>query len=212
MGKLVAEKLGAMKADEEAVQAAISSPDHTFWDDLAKHFGQKVKKIFSRFKTVTVGAVTAKKTADCFTDKTRYFFRDGDLDKFLPKHQSDQAESRFGVLQLTEPATFKKFVENVLGTKGSLQTLAKLLKERSLTTTLPAIETLIERQENGDDVGLRTDGWANFFFVENEDGDSVSVVYVCRRGRQWDVYQSSCGGGSGWGADARFFLRNFSGD
>ncbi|OHA38135.1 MAG: hypothetical protein A3G03_00185 [Candidatus Taylorbacteria bacterium RIFCSPLOWO2_12_FULL_44_15c] len=41
MGKLVAEKLGAMKADGEEIQSIIESSDHPLWSDLVKHFSQK---------------------------------------------------------------------------------------------------------------------------------------------------------------------------
>jgi len=41
MGKLVAEKLGAMKADGEEIQSAIKSSDHPFWSDLVKHFSSQ---------------------------------------------------------------------------------------------------------------------------------------------------------------------------
>ncbi|TSC66982.1 MAG: hypothetical protein CEO19_413, partial [Parcubacteria group bacterium Gr01-1014_73] len=159
MGKLVAEKLGAMRADGEVVQAVIKSPDHPFWVELNKHFDQKIKKLFSFLKTVTVGKVKAKKTTDCFTDKKRYYYRDGDLDKFLPKVQREQPDSQFTVCALAEVATFKQMAESFLGVTGDIKTLARLLKGRGYTTTLPSIEALVGCQENGEDVGLRTDGW-----------------------------------------------------
>ena len=170
------------------------------------------ERIFSLLKTITVGAVNAKATADCFTNPARYYYRDAGLDKCLPNVQPAQPESRFGVFQLTEPATFKAFVENVLGTEGDIKTLAKLLKDRGLTTTLPAIEALIERQENGEDIGIWTDGWANFFFTDNEDGESVSVVYLSRRGGQWGVSRFPLGNDGRWNTGGRVFLRNFSGN
>ena len=170
------------------------------------------ERIFSLLKTITVGAVNAKTTADCFTDRGRYYHRDGDLDKFLPKVQREQPESNFTPCRLTEAATFKQMAENALGVSGDIKTLSKLLKGRGHTTTLPAIEALIERQENGEDIGLLTNGWANFFFVDNEDGESVSVVSVRRSDRRWDVRQYSFGRACGWAAVSRFFFRNFSGN
>ena len=171
----------------------------------------KVKKIFSLLKTITVGATKTKPTTNCFTDTARYYYRDNDLDRYLPKNQSDQAESQFGVLPLTETTTFKEFAESVLGTQGDLKTLAKLLQQRGYTTTLPAIEVLNERQESGEDTGLLTNGWANFFFVDNEDGESVSVVGVGRGVGRWGVRRLSFGSGGRWSAGGRFFLRNFLG-
>ncbi|MFA6273216.1 MAG: hypothetical protein WC673_01865 [Candidatus Paceibacterota bacterium] len=168
----------------------------------------KIKTIFRQLKTIPVSAIGAKPTTDCFTNQSRYYYRDGDLDRYLPKVQPDQPESKFAVCELTEASTFKQMVENILGVQGDINTLSKLLKEHGHTTTLPTIEALIERQENGEDVGLLTNGYANFFFVENEDG-SVSVVAVDRGGGQWDVYQRSLGRGHRWFAVYRFFLRNF---
>ena len=197
--------------DAEALKGALQSPKHPFWSDLVKHFGQKIKSVFrSLGKVVAVPATEAKPTADCFTNQARYYHRDGDLDKFLPKNQFAQEAGQFAVCELTETATFQQVAESVLGVSGDIQTLSKLPKERSHTTSLPAIEALIERQESGEDVGLRTDGWANFFFVENKDG-SVSVVRVYRDDRWWCVFQRSPGNDTGWSAADRFFFRNFSG-
>jgi len=211
MGKQVAEKLDGM--DGDAVQLAINSADHPFWFDLVKHFGRKIKSVlYSLGKVVAVPATEAKTTAECFTNQARYYHRDGDLDKFLPENQSAQDASQFAVCELTETATFQQMAESVLGVSGDIQTLSKLLIQRGHTITLHAIEALIERQETGEDVGLLTNGWANFFLVENKDG-SVSVVGVRRGGGGgWRVGQRSFGLGSGWGAGGRFFFRNFSGN
>ena len=212
MGGQVAEKLTQLGADGDKVQSAIEKEDHPFWSDLAKHFGQKIKSVLrSLGKVVAVPATEAKPTADCFTNQARYYYRDDDLDKFLPKNQSAQDASQFAVCELTETATFQQVAESVLGVSGDIQTPSKLPEERSHTTSLPAIEALIERQENGEDVGLLTNGWANFFLVENKNG-SVSVVYVNRDDRRWTVYQNSFGLDRGWSAVGRFFFRNFSGN
>src|SRR3989344_3360904 len=206
-------------ANQEKVKDAIQRNEHPFWakfdeavETLKTRVETTVKSVVQLLKTITVGAVNAKTTADCFTDRGRYYHRDGDLDKFLPKVQREQPESNFTPCRLTEAATFKQMAENALGVSVDIKTLSKLLKGRGHTTTLPAIEALIERQENGEDIGLLTNGWANFFFVDNEDGESVSVVSVRRSDRRWDVRQYSFGRACGWAAVSRFFFRNFSGN
>ena len=172
----------------------------------------KIKSVLhSLGKVVTVSATKTKNTVSCFTNETRYYSRDGDLDQYLPKNQPAQPESKFAVCELTQAATFKEMAEQILGIQGDTKTLAKLLKDRGYTTTLPAIEALIERQENGEDTGLLTNGYANFFFVENEDRESVSVVDVDRVGRRWGVFRSSLGGVYGWGIGSLLFVRNFPG-
>ena len=210
MGKLVAEKLGAMKADGGSVQVAIKSSDHPFWSDMVKHFSQKIKFVLRQLKTVTVAAVGAKNTADCFTNTARYY-RDPSLGADFPKIQPVQPESKFTVCELTQDATFREMSESVLGVSGDIRTLSKLLKESGHTTILPVIEALVERQESGEDTGLLTNGWANFFFVDNEDGESVSVVGLDRCGRQWGVCRCPLGRDRRWDAGRRFFLRNFLG-
>jgi len=206
-------------ANQEKVKDAIQRNEHPFWakfdeavETLKTRVETTVKSVVQLLKTITVGAVNAKTTADCFTDRGRYYHRDGDLDKFLPKVQREQPESNFTPCRLTEAATFKQMAENALGVSGDIKTLSKLLKGRGHTTTLPAIEALIERQENGEDIGIWTDGWANFFFTDNEDGESVSVVYLSRRGGQWGVSRFPLGNDGRWNTGGRFFLRNFSGN
>lgn len=167
----------------------------------------KKVSLLTLIKTITVPAVAGKKTSDCFTDKSRYCYRDPDLGAWLPKNQPDQPERNFSVQQLSKDGTFKQAVESFLETSGDVETLAGLLKERGCTTTLPVIESLIERQEGGEDVGLRTNGYANFFFVEDKDG-SVSVVRAYRSGGRWRVGVRRLGDGGVWGADGRFFFRN----
>ena len=172
--------------------------------------GLTMKSFFRSLKVITTKATLAKPTADCFTNRTRYCYRDSDLDKFLPENQFAQDASQFAVCELTKTATFKQVAESILGVSGDIQTLSKLLKERGYTTSLPTIEAIIERQASGEDVGLLTNGWANFVFVENKDG-SVSVVGVHRDGRRWGVSQYSFGDIFWWVANRRFFLRNFPG-
>ncbi|OHB01610.1 MAG: hypothetical protein A3A96_02995 [Candidatus Zambryskibacteria bacterium RIFCSPLOWO2_01_FULL_39_39] len=172
-----------------------------------------VKSVLSLVATVKVAIVGAKKTADCFIDKTRYCYRDADLDGWLPEDQSIQPESKFSVQRLNTPATFKQAVESFLGVTGDIPMLAKTLRERGCVTTLPTIETLIEQQEGGQDVDLRTNGYANFFFVEEKaenEGEepSVSVVSADRGGGQWGVSVRRLAHDSEWDTEDRFFFRN----
>jgi hypothetical protein len=156
--------------------------------------------------TFLFSAVKGKKTAECFTGEI-FGYRDSDLDKWLPKNQPDQEASKFIGRQLSQPATFKQAVENFLGVSGDIDFLAKTLKERGHITTLSVIESQVERQEAGEDVGLLTNGYVNFFFVEDKDG-SVSVVRVFRDVRQWGVYVGGLGVDFRWNAGDRFFFCN----
>jgi hypothetical protein len=162
-----------------------------------------------------VATTKGKKTADCFTNKTRYYNPDPDLVNWLPPHQPEQSAGEFSVQQLAMPGTFKQAVENFLGITGEISLLAKTLRERGHVTTLPVIESLVERQEAGEDVGLLTDGWVNFFFVfvgekkEKEDEKpAVLVVYIRRLGSRWRMRLNWLGYGRVLDEGSRFFFRN----
>lgn len=129
----------------------------------------------------------------------------------MPKDQPDQEAGEFSVQKLDQASTFKGVAEAFLGVTGDIEFLAKTLKDRGHVTTLPVVEYLVERQESGENVSLLTNGWGNFFFVdEDEDKKSsgVSVVYVYRDDRQWYVRVCGLGVGPVWRADSRFFFRN----
>jgi hypothetical protein len=165
-----------------------------------------VVSILTFVKIITTPVIKGKKTAKCFTGKI-FGYRDSDLDSWLPKDQSDWPEGKFSAQQLAKNATFKQAVESFLGVSGDTDFLAKTLKERNHITTLSVIESLVERQEAGEDVDIRTDGWANFFFVEDKDG-SVSVVGVYCYDRQWYVRVLRLSHAYECSAGPRFFFRN----
>ncbi len=161
-------------------------------------------------KTTSFGDIEGKKIGKCFTGK-RWDYRDGDIDRWLPAQQPAQAACSAGIYQLQNPqgTILREMAAAALkvGPGTALDLLAKALKEQGLTFMLPAIEQMVERQEDGEDTGLRTDGYANLFFVENSDG-SVSVLYVRRRGGRWDASVRRLGGDGGWRAGRRLLLRN----
>ncbi len=161
-------------------------------------------------KTTPLGEVAGKKTSKCLTGK-RWAYRDSDIDRWLPAQQPAQAACQVGVYQLqnSQGTTFREMAAAALkiGSGTSLDLLAKALKENNLTFTLQAIEQLVERQEGGEDVGLLTNGWANFAFVEDSDG-SVSVLYVNRLGGRWFGIVDRLDRDDGWFAEYRLLLRN----
>jgi hypothetical protein len=195
----VVNKLGGMEGVGQLLRGEMKL--------VMKKVEATVVSILTFVKTITAPAVAGKKTNDCFTSKSRYCYRDDDLDNWLPENQPEQIESKFSVMKIKKSATFKQVVESFLEIKGDIKLLSQALKERGHTTTLPVIESLIERQEGGEDVLLRTDGWASFFFVEDDEG-GVSVVRVRRLGRQWYVGVYTLGSVDVWCDDLRFFFRD----
>lgn len=161
-------------------------------------------------KTVNVDDAAGKKTSKCLTGNI-WGDRDDDIDRWLPAAQPTQAGGPVGVYQLQKQkgTTFREMAAAALqvGSGTALELLGKALKEQGRTFTLPAIEKLVERQEGGEDVGLRTDGYANFFFVENSDG-SVSVLNVNRNDGGWRAYVHRLDYDDGWRAGCRLLLRN----
>jgi hypothetical protein len=173
---------------------------------VIKKVEETIVSILALVKTITTPAVVGKKTKDCFTNKSRYAYRDSDLDNWLPQNQPGQSEGKFSVQNLTRGATFKQVVESFVGAAGEISDLTPILRHH--ITTLPTIESLIERQEAGEDVGLRMDGWGNFFFVEDAEG-GLSVVLVNRLGYgRWHVNVRRLDRGVVWHGGRRFFFRN----
>jgi len=161
-------------------------------------------------KATSTNAIARKHVSKCFTGK-RWAYRNCDIDNWLPNTQEEQAAGKVGVYQLQNPqgTTFREMAAAVLkvGSGTSLDLLAKALFEQGHVLTLSAVEQLVDRQEGGEDVGLRTDGYANFAFVEDANG-SASVLYVRCFGDGWHAYVRRLGRGGGWGAGGRLLLCN----
>ena len=155
-----------------------------------------------------LGELPAIKTGKCLRSRI-WAYRGGDFDSWLPKEQLAQAVCNVTAYQLAKPMVFAEVTAAVLGvpTTTPVAELGKLLKERALTLTLSQIDKLVEMQEGGTDVGIRTDGHANFAFMENADG-SVSVALVNRGDRGWRGDADPLSDDYRWLADRRLLLRN----
>ncbi len=132
---------------------------------------------------VKVQHISAKSTAFCFIDRKRYSHRDSGLDQRLPLVQRDQPPSIIKVYRAMKGLGNRTLAEALLGTGGSVAKLSGLLLERSTVITLPAIESLVLRQETGEDVGIKLDGPDVHCFVESQAGAVEVFVMDCWRGR-----------------------------
>jgi len=160
------------------------------------------------FMMITLRAVEVKWTKDCFTKMRYRRYRDPNLDLWLPLEQKARGEGKATVWQVLKGFTFIEVVQSLLKTsETNRKKLSKLLIEGKHTFTLPEIEALIERQEAGENIGLLVNGYANFLFTEDSDGN-VSVVRACRDGRRWRVNLYRLGFVNRWSAVNRFFYRN----
>lgn len=160
-------------------------------------------------KTTKLGKVAGKKTRDCMSNTAHWYYRDSDIDHWLPAKQPAHTEGVISVYQMQKGMTFRETAAAVLqiGAGTSLDLLAKALKENGHVLTLPDIEQMVEKQESGEDVGLRTDGWANFAFVEDAVG-SVSVARFRRDHGRWYVDVRRLGYDNRCYAENYLLLRN----
>ncbi len=162
-------------------------------------------------KTTNQGIIPGKETPDCLTDKKCWAYREDVIDQGLPAAQQNQPACSVSSYQLknVKGTTFREMAHAALkaAPETPLYQLSSMLLARGLTLTLPAIENLVERQEGGEDVGLCTNGYANFAFVENTDG-SVAVLDVSCSDHWWDGSLYSPSNRFGWGVEFRLLLRN----
>lgn len=84
--------------------------------------------------------------------------------------------------------------------------VANLGGEEKAETTLGEIWRLLERQANGEEGVLLTNGYANIFYVRDVNG-VLRAVDVLWRGGGWNAYALALGGG-GWSGGDRVFSRN----
>ncbi len=140
----------------------------------------KAPKLFSFASTYAFGAVAQKRTQDCFTSKL-WYYRDRDFDNWLPIDQSNIDAGNVTVLTPMKSWTFAEAAVSILNVSPDtpIATLGKLLIERGHTMTLTQVEAMVEATERGEKTGMVTNGYGNFFFVENADS-SVSVAGVDR--------------------------------
>lgn len=172
----------------------------------------KPVSLFSVIATTNLGAIAGKKTKGCFTG-SRWAYRDGDFDNWLPKNQSSTEPCVISTLGFSKGWVFAEAARAVLGViETDTKHLGNLLIEHGHTMTCTQAEEMVEATEHGGEkTEMRTDGYANFFFVETGDPNNpVSVGHVYRDGRDWNASVYSLGHGLRWGADDRLLLRNLS--
>jgi hypothetical protein len=167
--------------------------------------------LLSAIATTAIGATGAKQTKKCFRG-SRWAYRDGDLDNWLPADQPDAPACTATTFALLREWTFAEAAEKIVGLKipgASAKLLGHELIRLGHTMTLAQAEEMAEATERGQKTGMRTDGWDNFFFVETGDEeDPVSVLNVLRSDRGWLAGVLRLGHGYRWIAESRLLLRN----
>ena len=167
--------------------------------------------------SVSLAAMMEKETSACL-EGDHFGYRDPDIDSWLPKMQPASAAATAVVYALGEPLTFAGMCRAALKIPNNapLEEVERLLKERNHVLTLQQLDNMIERQEKfvnsrnnpqpGEDVGLNTDGLANFFPVLDKNG-KVGVVRVPRDGK-WHRFVRRLGNDYVWTRGRRLVLNN----
>lgn len=170
------------------------------------------QSLFSVIATTNLGTLGEKKTAECFP-KPRYVYRDGDLDNWLPATQSKTDACTIATLKPAKDWTFAEAAAKVLGIGAgtSIKLLGKALIANGHTMTLVQAEEMVDKTDRGEETKMRTDSYANFFFVETGNEDNpVSVGFVSRGGLDWSAHVGSLDDGDRWRAGSRLLVRNLS--
>jgi len=149
-------------------------------------------------ETIDLGSVEGKKTKDCLSGCLEVY-RNADINRSLPAEQPPADACVITVFSPRESMSFVDWAAYIIGVsrRMSIESLSKLLKERSHLLTLVQAEEITERQKEKKDM---------FFFVGDND-DDVSVVVISKN-RYANIFQFGvCGS---WGGDTnRIFVPNF---
>lgn len=172
----------------------------------------RLKKLSTGKSAVNIIGMPRMKTKDCL--KKGITWRDGDLDNWLSGHVPAIGEGSLDPYELTDSngTTYRQIAESLLETTGSDEQLKKLLKEKGHTFHLEQVADLLRRTKAGEDTCILNNGYANLFFIEDENG-GVFGLRARWDDSGWDgvgwhvrVYQFDYSGW--WPAGDRFFSRN----
>ncbi|HBT81836.1 hypothetical protein A2757_00175 [Candidatus Giovannonibacteria bacterium RIFCSPHIGHO2_01_FULL_48_47] len=157
---------------------------------------------------VSITAAPAAKTDDCFKVGDGVFaYRDQDFDRWLPATVPAVGAGNASTFEFEIDLNFQEIVEAHLGTKGSIDELKKALIENGKCWSPKQIDKLIRNCENGDNpLKLRTDGYANFFFIDI--GGGVFAVSAYRFSDGWDMYVYEFADTNRWRVEDRVSFRN----
>jgi hypothetical protein len=134
------------------------------------------------------------KVSNCFKSKI-FGYRDSDIDSWLPVELPiAQGKAVSTIYKTKSGQTFKDmFAENGLNAEADIIPCCYSLQE---------VENMCEENNSN----LLDNGYVNFFPIT--DGSKVFVLFVNRRGGQWDVYVYRLDNDDEWDADRQLFLRN----
>lgn len=192
---------------DEIMQGWMDNPPAT--KKLLAGFVPPEVLLLSVVATTRLDAVEGKKNAKSFTDG--WYYRNDAFDRCFGENQPDADACTVSACAVGREWLFAEAARTLPGVErtSNIAVLGRSLIACGYILTLPQIENLKVRKERGEETNLRTDGYANFFFVETGDPENpVSVADVFRYDSRWyaDVYRLD--NDYRWNADHRLLVRN----
>lgn len=187
-GKLNGERMTYWYEKGEEMQKAFLK---ALSDSVSAESNAVLKRIVSGIHILATPRVKVK---DCFrTGDGVFAYRDPDFDNWLPQELPGVEEGEASAFELAIPITFQEMAT----AKGGI----------GKTWGLGQIEKVIRDCERGKNpLKLRTDNYANFFFIKT--GDDFFAVGAGRRSGGWYVSVRRFGDSGRWGVGSRVFPRN----
>lgn len=173
---------------------------------LIKKASEQVAEVIAWIAGVVIPAKPAIKVVDCFKGG-HIAYRDGDLGKWLARGVPAVAEGKSRYFTLPRAMQNREIAAEMTGKAGTDEEQKEFLKKQGKTYHLGQVDDLLLRTDKGENTGLLTNGWANIFFVEDEEGN-VFVVRACRDDDGWGVCVGGFGHDDGWFDGYRGFSRN----
>ncbi len=201
------EALGSLGVTREHLKAFRK--DRSLQDKIATLFKGAVEQVVETIAWIVGVIIPAKPAmlvANCFTGK-HIAWRDDDLDKWLAKTVPAKGEGKVSYFQLPRNMQNRELAAEVVGKSGTEEELKKFLKEQGKTYHLAQVDDLLIRTDRGEETGLLTNGWANLFFIEDENG-AVFVLGARRHDGGWNVRVGDFAYGGWWFAGFRCFSSN----
>jgi hypothetical protein len=154
---------------------------------------ERVAELLTFLSLVAVPA-TQKFVAKDFFDPKKFYLNDNFKAWFLGKTEEPQAETELRCHRLTRYAR-------------DLEIIPELGGEEKVETTLSQIATLIASQANGEEGTLLVKGYANIFYVRDQNG-VLRTVYARWDGDGWFLRARPLENPRGWFDGYQVFSRN----
>lgn len=171
---------------------------------------ERVEPLLTIITVTRIEPVNSKKTSECFVSSK--YVRAVDLDVLLPVEQPPSRACTITALAPQRPAAFREWAQSLLVSAplgATLRELGELLVKRGHLMTFAQFETVIIEAADGARNGVRTDGIANFCFVENHKKRVSLISAVCATER-WFIDMHRFEYDFAWPPDRRLLVPNLS--